>query len=255
MGFHVYYPFGEEATALQEGQRMKFTGHERDLGDAAGAGDDLDYMHARFCSPMTGRFLAVDPANDWRKSLPHSANRFSYVRGNPLRNIDPDGRVVETLWDLASVGIGIVSLASNVRAGEYKAAILDGAGIVVDGLATLVPLVPGGAGVAIKAGRVAGKVDEFVDASRISSRYEDITKGKSITNILTDTTKADFGANLEKSGFVKSVSKDGKATIYTKGDAQYVVRDQSNQNQATADFFKEGQLKIKIRLGSNQAPQ
>jgi hypothetical protein len=55
--YHVYYPYGEEATAFnQDTVREKFTGHERDLGNPGGAGDDLDYMHARFCSPLTGRF-------------------------------------------------------------------------------------------------------------------------------------------------------------------------------------------------------
>ena len=46
--YHVYYPFGEEATAFnQDTIRAKFTGHERDLGNPSGSGDDLDYMHAR----------------------------------------------------------------------------------------------------------------------------------------------------------------------------------------------------------------
>jgi hypothetical protein len=46
--YHAYFPFGEEATAFnQDSLRMKFTGHERDLGSAGGPGDDLDYMHAR----------------------------------------------------------------------------------------------------------------------------------------------------------------------------------------------------------------
>ncbi len=69
---------------------MKFTGHERDLNGAAGAGDDLDYMHARFCSPVTGRFLSVDSAPGDER-LPQSWNRYAYTLGNPLRFIDPDG--------------------------------------------------------------------------------------------------------------------------------------------------------------------
>jgi tetratricopeptide (TPR) repeat protein len=61
--YHVYYPFGEEATAFnQDTIRTKFTGHERDLGNLGGVGDDLDYMHARHCSPVTGRFLSIDIA-------------------------------------------------------------------------------------------------------------------------------------------------------------------------------------------------
>ena len=65
--YHVYYPFGEEATAFnQDVIRVKLTGHERDLGNLAGAGDDLDYMHARHDSPLTGRFLG--PRSPGRRS-------------------------------------------------------------------------------------------------------------------------------------------------------------------------------------------
>lgn len=89
--YHVYYPFGEEATAFnQDSERMKFTGHERDLGSAAGAGDDLDYMHARHCSPVTARFLAIDRVRG-RVRAPQSWNRYAYTRGNPLKYVDPDG--------------------------------------------------------------------------------------------------------------------------------------------------------------------
>jgi RHS repeat-associated protein len=86
VAYHVYYPFGEEATAFnQDTERMKFTGHERDLASPAGAGDDLDYMHARHESPVTGRFLSVDIVKDevssevycWNKDVPHS--HFSFA--------------------------------------------------------------------------------------------------------------------------------------------------------------------------------
>jgi RHS repeat-associated protein len=92
--FHAYYPFGEEATAFnQDTERMKFTGHERDLASPNGAGDDLDYMHARHESPVTGRFLSVD-AHIGSPRSPQSWNRFSYARGNPLILIDSNGLAV-----------------------------------------------------------------------------------------------------------------------------------------------------------------
>ncbi|HEX3129810.1 MAG TPA: RHS repeat-associated core domain-containing protein [Thermoanaerobaculia bacterium] len=91
VAYHVYYPFGEEATAFnQDTERMKFTGHERDLASLAGAGDDLDYMHERFCSPLTSRFLNVDPLGGEMAS-PGSWNRYALVLGNPLKRVDPDG--------------------------------------------------------------------------------------------------------------------------------------------------------------------
>jgi len=111
--FHAYYPFGEEATTItQDTERMKLTGHERDLGVTTSAADDLDYMHARYANPQLGRFLSVDPVdgNPW---APQSWNRYAYVVDNPLNRIDPFGltglseddpfqdeiTVVEDKWD------------------------------------------------------------------------------------------------------------------------------------------------------------
>ncbi len=93
--YHVYWPYGEELTAAnQDAERMKFTGHERDLNGAAGTGDDLDYMHARFCSPVTGRFLSFD-SGQARLMQPQSWNRYAYTLGNPLRYFDPNGSDAE----------------------------------------------------------------------------------------------------------------------------------------------------------------
>jgi|CXWL01.1.fsa_nt_gi RHS repeat-associated protein len=91
VAYHAYYPFGEEATSSsQDSQRMKFTGHQRDnLG--GGTTDDLDYMHARYGSPMTGRFLSVDPVGG-EPTNPQSWNRYAYVHGNPVNKVDPDGQ-------------------------------------------------------------------------------------------------------------------------------------------------------------------
>jgi RHS repeat-associated protein len=92
LAYHVYYPFGEEATEFnQDRERMKFTGHERDLGSLAGAGDDLDYMHARFYSPITSRFLSVDRDPRFLKAIPQRWNRYSYTSNSPLGFYDPDG--------------------------------------------------------------------------------------------------------------------------------------------------------------------
>jgi RHS repeat-associated protein len=68
---------------------MKFTGHERDLNQP-GQADDLDYMHARYHSPMAGRFLSFDPVGGNPKR-PQSWNRYAYVQNRPLGFVDPRG--------------------------------------------------------------------------------------------------------------------------------------------------------------------
>jgi RHS repeat-associated protein len=72
---------------------VRFTGHERDLR-APEANDDLDYMHARYYNPYLGRFLSVDPVGGEVGSS-QSWNRYSYVRNNPIRFVDPQGQWVK----------------------------------------------------------------------------------------------------------------------------------------------------------------
>jgi len=79
---HTYFGFGEEIELGGGGddddETMVFTGHERDFNSNAGPGDDLDYMHARYCNPNTGRFLSVDPAMESADPYqPQSWNRFN----------------------------------------------------------------------------------------------------------------------------------------------------------------------------------
>lgn len=89
---HHYFPFGEELAAVQSGEVMKFTGHERDYNSTGGTSDDLEYMHARYCSPHTGRFLNVDPSpRSADPDKPSSWNRYSYANGNPMLLVDPTG--------------------------------------------------------------------------------------------------------------------------------------------------------------------
>ncbi|MEM7048667.1 MAG: RHS repeat-associated core domain-containing protein [Acidobacteriota bacterium] len=86
----VFFPFGEELGTVHLEERLKFTGHERDHHGTPGQDDDLDYMHARYCSPLNGRFLSVDPVGGSLKN-PQSLNRYTYALNNPLKWVDPDG--------------------------------------------------------------------------------------------------------------------------------------------------------------------
>jgi len=104
VGVHAYFPFGSEATPPESEERLKFTGHERDA-----AGDprsEMDYMHARYYAPGTGRFLSVDPlrwidlqdgSDEERQQFrefianPQNFNMYVYVANDPMNRTDPLG--------------------------------------------------------------------------------------------------------------------------------------------------------------------
>jgi len=95
---HDYHPFGEEidgtggrTTGLNYGSdtvRKQFTGYERD-GETGS-----DFAEARYYSAALGRFSSVDPVgvNLSRKIDPQRINAYVFVRDNPLKFVDTDGR-------------------------------------------------------------------------------------------------------------------------------------------------------------------
>jgi RHS repeat-associated protein len=69
------------------GHEREYVGTEKDVSPLEG----LDYMHARYYSPIAARFLSVDPvgavgggSQQW--------NKYTYNRNNPIRFIDPNGK-------------------------------------------------------------------------------------------------------------------------------------------------------------------
>jgi RHS repeat-associated protein len=114
VAFHSYWPFGGDGPGSDaDGERMKFTGHERDL--AGGDVNALDYMHARYYTSSVGRFLSIDQIPSWRVSAPQSWNRFAYALNNPERYRDPNGLAA---WDVISgIGAGICSFGEHTYEG------------------------------------------------------------------------------------------------------------------------------------------
>jgi RHS repeat-associated protein len=111
---HEYFGFGEEATTTGLDEPMKFTGHERDLEGTPDRLDDLDYMHARYYSPVLARFLSVDPVMADTSSS-QSWNRYSYVINNPVRLVDPNGEDWLDILNGAANGFGSTMLANAGR--------------------------------------------------------------------------------------------------------------------------------------------
>jgi RHS repeat-associated protein len=98
-----YLPFGEQIMAPNAGRsgslgygtaddtRQKFTSKERD------SESNLDYFDARYYSSAQGRFTSADDA-DMTNHGPRTLNLYAYVQNNPLRYLDPTGRMWWAPW-------------------------------------------------------------------------------------------------------------------------------------------------------------
>ncbi|NJL30028.1 MAG: hypothetical protein HC897_20105, partial [Thermoanaerobaculia bacterium] len=112
VALHSYYPFGQEATdPAQTAFTKKFTGHERDSNGTGTAGD-LDYMHARYCSPTLGRFLSFDPIGG-NPRAPQSWNRYAYALNSPMNYTDPEGLFAQLFLDLYFVVFDEITVTAS----------------------------------------------------------------------------------------------------------------------------------------------
>jgi RHS repeat-associated protein len=136
------------------------------------------FYGARYYNPRTQLWISPDPALSAYLDggpaggvyQPFNLASYTYAHNNPIKYTDPNGQILESAWDAVSLGIGVASFVHNVREGNGWDAALDAVGIVADGVALAVPVVPGGAGAAIKAGRAA---NAGVDALRTAERAKD----------------------------------------------------------------------------------
>jgi len=77
----VYTPFGEAVASIQTVENpFRFPGQYYDPETG------LHYNYFRYYNPQTGRYITPDPIG-----LEGGINLFAYVRGNPLRWVDPFG--------------------------------------------------------------------------------------------------------------------------------------------------------------------
>jgi RHS repeat-associated protein len=121
-----------------------------------GSGD----LRARWYDSATGRFTTRDPFPGFAV-LPQTLHLYVYANNNPVNLTDPSGEIpIETLLDIVvfAVDIGIYVWDALNPALDHCTRMsllgIDLAALGVDGLALVIPYLPGGGGLA---GRLAGR--------------------------------------------------------------------------------------------------
>lgn len=254
------FPFGEDATnpkpdgpdgaKRQLAERLRFTGHERDLGDLTSTTDDLDYMHARFYKPGIGRFISLDPAGE-SPGNPQSWNRYHYTANNPMRAVDPDGR---TAWDLVDIG----SAAFSVGKLWYKAingqqiTLQDNIDALLDVAGAALPAVPS-PGTIRRGGKLAGAAldlashgDEAKDGVKIVEGGADATRSKAVLHGNSkQSAAAQHGYEIvdTKTGEVVKTGVSGGAQTAAGGS----VRGNKQANRWSREAGEPGRYKAEVK--------
>ncbi|WP_082485956.1 MULTISPECIES: RHS repeat domain-containing protein [unclassified Acidovorax] len=244
-----YLPYGyrQVADPASGGNKLWFTGKAYDPET------QLSYMGARYYMPLLGRFTGIDPVGIVPEQ-PHSFNRYAYANNNPYKYVDPDGKIAETVWDAFNIALGFQSLVSNLRAGNWSGAAMDGFGIGVDGAAAAIPLVPGGAGAAISAHRAATAAKVLEDSALVcrggECKAENFVKGSGVKEA-ADGTLSGVSTQSKNGGSVAELAqpfKNNQIGITTVGDIRRaggrVTADgnSKNPNHATVDGLTGQQL-------------
>ena len=228
-----YLPYGElwknqKLTGYDE--RYKYTGKERDNETG------YDYFGARHYTSSFSGWLSPDPLMDKYPGI----SPYAYCNWNPLKYVDPTGRLAETIWDVANVIIDFTSLISNIKMGNTTDAIIDGAGLILDAVAVALPFVPGGAGAAIQSTRAA----KFIENTKrgVQNEKKVLKEMNLIKNTKTIQTVTN---NKDAIRVIPDAIKDG--TMYEIKDAKAVYN--TKQIQGERHAAKELNLDYKIITG------
>jgi RHS repeat-associated protein len=274
-----YTPFGQVFSGSTNDPYL-FTGKERD------AESGLDYFGARYYGSSMGRFMSPDwaaqaqPVPYSNLEYPQTLNLYAYAGNNPLSRSDPDGHTWEELGNLVKWGhyVNNAGLEGALQsdADEARKNISGYTNLSVNGKSPADALkglnnqqtlnldrsltnffennmMSSGRtqlALAIATGGAEGVEAELAMAEGSTSSYIiNTAKGALAKDVTTNVTAAEFGANLEASGFTKTVAKDGVTSLYTKGEQTYSVYGNSKSTGGpSANLNVGGKIITKIRL-------
>jgi RHS repeat-associated protein len=192
---------------------LSYTG-QRDLGMGL-----MDY-HARFYSSALGRFIQPDslipnPVN------PQAWNRFAYALNNPIRYHDPTGHWIESLFDIAMIGVDIADIHENgLNWGNGLSLGFDIAALILPGVPAIGAVILKGGKIGKAAVEIATHADDIGDVKKAVAAAEKLVKfGEKakeaqswINDILKVSTKNPRASHVVLGGFdeyIKYAAKKG----------------------------------------------
>ena len=256
-----YTPYGETWVEKTQNTGLeylpyKFTGKEID--EETG----LYYYGARYLDPRYSRWLSADPALSEYMSGSKAGmggaynsvnlNLYHYAGNNPVKYKDPDGKIIETAWDIGFTAV-------DVGIAIYKSTKGDNSGWIdvgIDAAAIIIPGVPAGLSKIDDAVKIAKNADKVSDATRVADKIVD--NSKSIAKI-EDVTKATrpnqlhhFATNKSSNYTEKMSSIANKYNLDLNGKwNKEILPHQGRHPNSYHDFVFDGMKKADKEAGGS----
>ncbi len=157
----------------------------------------------------------------------------------------PEGMAQAVGWSLVAGAVGGAAAPIIGRiVGAVASKVVSGVGAQAATKAT--------AGAATGAAKGVSAAEKLIGESRT---YIDLTKGGSVRNVGTNTTRMEFAESLSNDGWPSRASKDGLVQIFERDGSKYILREKADSYSGwTADFNPAGSpnTTLKLRLGYSQ---
>ncbi len=153
----------------------------------------LQYLRARYYSSLQGRFITQDPFFGVL-TQPALLTPYQYAFNNPVLRTDPSGKFVDTLFDIASVGYDIYTIADKNNRG-CAVSWSDWAALGLDAFSLAIPFLPAGGMVfrfaahADDLGNIAHLIDKSDDVIQLAARMENVREVGRTGELLAGITK------------------------------------------------------------------
>lgn len=245
-----YYPFGApyaDVSAVKNADKQSYKYNGKELDTMHGLNT---YDHgARQNYSILGRWDRIDPrCEDYYDLSP-----YVYCGDNPILCVDPDGKAIETVGDVANVLYDVgVAIYNHVK-GNHETAKSHWVDAGADVAATFVPFVPAGTTKLVKGAKVVKSADKASDVAKGVDKVADanhakelIKKGRSGRQARLKELGNDPKLGKADRGWIKQernqIERGKRSTI--RNPKGKVLAHPRGKEAAKGNSYKESQLQL-----------
>jgi len=140
-----------------------------------------DYAHAGLVwlepDPLAHKYFHLSP--------------YAYCADNPLRFVDPDGKFIDTLWDICFVVYDVYNLIVNIQGGDSQSINEGITALGMDLVSAFVPFLPAGTSTVLKVADAGASLKSFEHTAEFG-----VDTYKNLRKAVTESLGKDSGLEV-----------------------------------------------------------